>query len=127
EGCAECGLRTGRIRGSAVQVTEHTVPERSPTVLVGSMNCDRPGSITRMMFWFGARAPSATNDAVAVVVVGPRFWMMIGVTKPKKRRVTFGRKMLFAPPEKPSYDMASARSDTPWCSFTTLTTVEPYE
>ena len=53
--------------------------------------------------------------------------MMIGVTKPKKRRVMFGRKTLFAPPEKPSYDIASARSLTPWCSLTTLTTVEPYD
>ena len=106
-------------------VTEYAVPSMSPTVLFGSMNCDRPGSITRMMFWFGAPPPRATNDAVAVVVVAPRFWMMIGVTKPKNRRVTFGRKTLFAPPEKPSYDMASARPDTPWCSFTTLTTVDP--
>ena len=55
-----------------------------------------------MMFWFGAPPPRATKAAVAVVVVAPRFWMMIGVTKPKNRRVTFGRKTLFAPPEKPS-------------------------
>src|SRR2546427_12524385 len=61
--------------------------------------------------------------------------MMNGVTKPaeparqptQKRRVTFGRKTLVAPPEKPSYERASARAPTPWCSFTTLTALEPYE
>src|SRR2546428_13628542 len=61
--------------------------------------------------------------------------MMNGVTKPaeparhpaQKRRVMFGRKTLVAPPEKPLYESASARSPTPWCSFTTLTAVEPYE
>src|SRR2546428_2181185 len=99
----------------------------SPTVLFGSMNCDLPGSMTRMKLCVGAPPPRATNCAVAVVVAAPRFWMMIGVTKPKKRRVMFGRKTLFAPAEKPSYDIASARSVTPWCSLTTLTTVDPYD
>ena len=72
-----------------------------------------------------APPPRCTNCAVAVVVAAPRFWMTIGVTKPKKRRVTLGRKTLFALPVKPSYDMASARTSVPWCSLTTLTTGEP--
>ena len=125
---------TTAIGWSAVTVTAYALPSTRPSVLFGSTNCERPGSITRMML-SEPEPPRSWNWAVAVVEPLPRFWMMNGVTKPadparqprQKRRVTFGRKTLVAPPEKPSYESASARAPTPWCSFTTLTTVEPYE
>ena len=50
----------------------------------------------------GAVPSKLTNRACAVVVIVPRFWMMKGVSKPKKRRVMFGRKTLVDPTENPS-------------------------
>ncbi len=45
------------------------------------MNCERPGSICRVML--AVFVPSnEMKDAVAVVPAVPTFWMMIGVTKP---------------------------------------------
>src|SRR5260221_3188657 len=89
------------------------------------MNCDRPGSMTRNAMTLGAVPSKLTKRAVAVVVCWPRFWMMNGVSKPKNRRVMFGRKTLGDPTAEPSYDIASERLPEPPCSFTTETTVDP--
>src|SRR5438552_13623060 len=88
--------------------------------MLGSTNCERPGWMVR---WIVAVfVPSNdTNDAVAVVWLVPRFWMMNGVWKPKNRRTMFGRKTLVAPPVAPVYEAASARLAVPACSFTTPT------
>src|SRR2546428_3933281 len=121
---------------SAVTVTAYALPSWSPSVLFGSTNFDLPGSMMSGAMLNGAAVlPRSANCTFTVVVAVPRFCMMKGVTKPvppprhpaQKRRVMFGRKTLLAPAEKPSYESASARLPTPWCSFTTLTIAAPYE
>ena len=66
------------------------------------MNCERPGSITRSDVTDGAVPSKLTKTAVAAVCWIPRFWMMNGVSKPKNRRVMFGRNTLVEPAEEPS-------------------------
>src|SRR5438309_2057790 len=89
------------------------------------MNCERPGSIVRSDVIVGTEPSKLTKRAIADVEAVPRFWMMNGVSKPKNRRVMFGRNTLVAPDAAPSYDIASDRTPEPPCSFTTDTTVEP--
>ena len=47
--------------------------------------------MVRIAVIVGAVPSKLTNRAVAVVCAAPRFWMMNGVSKPKNRRVMFGR------------------------------------
>ena len=51
----------GVLVNEAVTVTAYAVPSMRPTVLLGSMNCDLPGSTTRMTLCEGAPPPRATN------------------------------------------------------------------
>src|SRR6266540_257217 len=104
----------------AVTVTEYCVWSKRPGSEFGSMNCERPGSMSRTIR--AVRVPSnEMNDASAVVDDVPTFWMMIGVTKPKKRRTMFGSETFVAPELAPTYEPDSARPPEPWCSFTTAT------
>src|SRR5258706_12200672 len=82
-----------------------------------------------MVRWIVTFAPplKGMNVAVAVVESVPRFCMMNGVWKPKKRRTMFGRDTDVDPLEKPSYESASARAPKLLCSFTTDTIDEPNE
>ena len=79
-----------------VTVTAYCAPSASPGSIFGSTNCDCPDAIARMTVSAGP-PPKGLKVAVATVVVGPRFWMMNGVWKPKKRRTMFGRNTVVAP------------------------------
>src|SRR5207249_11874591 len=87
----------------ALTVTAYCVWSMRSISEFGSMNCERPGSICRVML--AVLVPSnEMNDAVAVVPAVPTFWMMIGVTKPEKRRTMFGSETFAAPELAPTYE-----------------------
>src|SRR6266850_3895223 len=104
----------------AVTVTEYCVWSKRPGSEFGSMNCERPGSMSRTIF--AVRVPSnEMKFASAVVGAPPTFWMMIGVTKPKNFRTMLGSETLVEPELAPTYEPDSARLPEPWCSLTTAT------
>src|SRR5258705_9945044 len=88
------------------------------------MNWLCPGAMVR---WIVTFAPplKGMNVAVAGVESVPRFCMMNGVWKPKKRRTMVGKETDVDPLEKPSYESASARAPKLFGPFTTPTIVEP--